>query len=600
MLLGVTSDETNLEWLGAVLPLDDVESSDIDLVGRFTEFIDRLQVVLMSLRAPHTAGDWASTFESAFDWLTDVAEKDRWQHAQAGRAIADSVEGAGDAVLSPADIRVMVSDLLRPRATRSNFRTGEITIATLVPMRFVPHEVVAILGLDDEAFPRVGSIHGDDILAIDPCIGERDARSEDRQLLLDAIMSATNHLVVCYTGTDPTTGERRPPSPPLADLIDTVRATLAEDAEVVTHQPLQPFDPVNFVAAKPFSFDPTAHAGAVALRQQPAPTPPFLPGRLAEEQVQQVELDDLVSFFVNPTGAFLRQRLGVVIPRADETPADAIPLSLDGLQKWDIGDRMLAAVLAGKDLEQVRESERRRGLLPPGELGRQILSDIAAGVGVIAKAAQEHTGDEQPDSVDVSVQLGDVRLRGTVSDLYEKTVFSASYSRLSTKHRISAWVRLLAVVAATGDTDWNAISLGRAADDARAARRATHSAPEDAAQLLRQLIDVRASGLREPLPLGLGTSAAYAENSTWNLDEARQKAREEWTSDGRGSYRKIRENDDSAICTVYGDDAPFSTWWDAPAPPDERWTPDEPSRFVQLALRVWRPLLEREEVLRVR
>lgn len=236
----------------------------------------------------------------------------------------------------------------------------------------------------------------------------------------------------------------------------------------------------------------------------------------------------------------------------------------------------------------------------PGELGRQILSDIAAGVGVIAKAAAEHVGDKQSDSVDVSVQLGDVRLRGTVNDLCEKVVFAASYSRLSSKHRISAWVRLLAVVAATGDTNWNAVTVGRAADDARAARRATHSAPEDAAQLLRALIDVRAAGLREPLPLGVRASAAYAELSTWNLSEAHEKAREEWTSQGQGSYRKIRENDDSAICTVYGDDAPFSKWWDVPAPPDELWTPDEPSRFVQLALRVWRPLLDCEEVHYVR
>ena len=73
-------------------------------------------------------------------------------------------------------------------------------------MRFVPHRVVAIIGLDDEAFPRNASIQGDDILALDPCLGERDPRSEDRQLLLDAVMSATDHLLICYTGADPITG----------------------------------------------------------------------------------------------------------------------------------------------------------------------------------------------------------------------------------------------------------------------------------------------------------------------------------------------------------------------------------------------------------
>jgi exodeoxyribonuclease V gamma subunit len=489
---------------------------------------------------------------------------------------------------------------VRPRATRSNFRTGEITIATLIPMRFVPHKVVAIVGLDDEAFPRVGSIHGDDVLAVDPCVGERDARSEDRQLLLDAIMSATDHLVICYTGADPTTGEGRPPSPPLADLIDTIRATIAEGADVVTHQPLQPFEASNFVAAQPFSFDPLARSGASVLREPMVPVPPFLPARLAEESLEQVEVDDLISFFVNPIGAFLRQRLGVVIPRAEEDPADALPLALDGLQKWDIGDRMLDAVLSGIPLEQVRAAELRRGTLPPGELGRQILSDIAAGVGVIANAAAEHIGVQRSEAIDVSMQLGDIQLRGTVNDLYGHTALSASYSRLSSKHRISAWVRLLAVAAATGDPSWEAVTLGRAADDIRSARRAILSTPDDAAALLRALIDVRTAGLREPLPLGVRSSAAYAEVFGWNIDEAYQKAREEWTSAGRGTFRKRQENDESAIRTVYGDDAPFTILWDRPAPSDQKWIPSQPSHFVQLALRVWRPLLDCETIRSVR
>ena len=600
ILLGVTSDETNLEWLGSTLPLDDVESSDVDLAGRFAEFIDRLHAVLASLRVSHPVSEWSTTFEEALDWLTEVAESDRWQRIQAGRALSDVAKGADSITASPADIRALLSDLLRPQATRSNFRTGEITVATLIPMRFVPHKVVAILGLDDEAFPRVGSIHGDDILAINPCIGERDPRSEDRQLLLDAIMSATSHLVVCYTGADPATGERRPPSPPLADLIDTIRQTVAEGSKVVTYQPLQPFDPVNFAAAQPFSFDPTARAGALALRERPIARQPFLPGRLAEEPAEQVELDELVNFFVNPTGAFLRQRLGIVIPRMEEDPGDALPLTMDGLQKWEIGDRMLSAVLAGKDLRQVMHAEIRRGTVPPGELGRQIVSDIAAGVRVIATTAAEYIEGQSSESIDVSMQFDGIQLRGTVNDLYGNALLSASYSRLSSKHRISAWVRLLAIAAATGESNWQAITLGRAADDNQGARRAVLDTPDDAAAVLRALIDIRAAGLREPLPLGVRTSAAYAELSSWNLDEAYQKAKDEWTSDGLGTYRKNQENSEPAICTVYGNDAPFTILWDMPAPPDHQWIDDEQSHFVQLAMRVWRPLLDCETVRSVR
>ena len=60
----------------------------------------------------------------------------------------------------------------------------------MVPMRSVPHRVVCLLGLDDGVFPRAGSVDGDDVLARDPMTGERDVRSEDRQLFLDAILAA--------------------------------------------------------------------------------------------------------------------------------------------------------------------------------------------------------------------------------------------------------------------------------------------------------------------------------------------------------------------------------------------------------------------------
>ena len=61
----------------------------------------------------------------------------------------------------------------------------------MVPMRSVPHRVVCLLGLDDGVFPRTAREDGDNVLAREPAVGERDPRSEDRQLMLDAMLAAT-------------------------------------------------------------------------------------------------------------------------------------------------------------------------------------------------------------------------------------------------------------------------------------------------------------------------------------------------------------------------------------------------------------------------
>ena len=52
--------------------------------------------------------------------------------------------------------------------------------------------------------------------------GERDIRSEDRQLLLDAIGAATEKLVITYTGANEYSGQDRPPAVPLAELLDAL------------------------------------------------------------------------------------------------------------------------------------------------------------------------------------------------------------------------------------------------------------------------------------------------------------------------------------------------------------------------------------------
>ena len=48
-LVGVTMADERQRLVGGVLPLDDVDSGDIELVGRFAEFIDRLDAAVTAL-----------------------------------------------------------------------------------------------------------------------------------------------------------------------------------------------------------------------------------------------------------------------------------------------------------------------------------------------------------------------------------------------------------------------------------------------------------------------------------------------------------------------------------------------------------------------
>ena len=218
------SDDSHA-WIDTTLPLDDVGSNRVELAGQLAEYVDRLQHVVESLTGARPLREWLTALGDGIDLLARVDDDDAWQTSQLQREFGDVLTSAGpraDTVMRLPDIRALLDRHLAGRPTRANFRTGTLTVCTMVPMRSVPHRVVCLVGLDDGVFPRLGVVDGDDVLARDPMTGERDIRSEDRQLLLDAIGAATEKLVITYTGANEYSGQERPPAVPLAELLDTL------------------------------------------------------------------------------------------------------------------------------------------------------------------------------------------------------------------------------------------------------------------------------------------------------------------------------------------------------------------------------------------
>ena len=228
LLAGVAMSDDTGAWLGRTLPLDDVGSGQVDLAGRVVELVRRLREVTDQLTGAHPLEHWLSTLGEAVAALTSVPPSESWQSGQVQRELArvrEDAAGRGDLELRLPDVRAMLDDRLAGRPTRANFRTGTLTVCTMVPMRSVPHRVICLVGLDDGVFPRVGAVDGDDVLARDPLTGERDPRSEDRQLFLDAVLAATDTLVITCTGSNEYSGQERPPAVPVGELLDALDVT---------------------------------------------------------------------------------------------------------------------------------------------------------------------------------------------------------------------------------------------------------------------------------------------------------------------------------------------------------------------------------------
>jgi exodeoxyribonuclease V gamma subunit len=443
--------------------------------------------------------------------------------------------------------------------------------------------VVCLLGLDDGIFPRGGSIDGDDVLARLPRVGERDVRSEDRQLFLDAIMSATERLVITYTGFNESTGHGRPPSVPLRELLDVVNR--AAGADVVQEHRSQAFHPDYLLPGRihehaPFSFDPDAASAARAAageRTPPlvlaslAPGPPAEPGDL--------DLRDLIDVVTQPVRGFLRRRLQIDLPREADEVSDSMPVELDGLTGWQVGDRILHEVLGGRTPADACQYEWRRGTMPPGRYGWRRTLGLAAAVGPLVELFDTSTQGISPEARDIAVDLGSGRrLTGTVTGIYDHRLVRVNYSKLKAKQRLEAWISLVALSAAHPG-HWVARAIGRGEADAPA--RATYAAVDDPMPILTDLVALHDLAMSRVLPLAPDTGRLYAQTAG--------STRPQWMveRDLKDQWRK--ESPATDLVTAWGH---RPSWEELVAVPS---TQGGEHLFGELAVRLWRPALALEQ-----
>lgn len=622
--LGIAMADESLRAIAGVVPFDDVEGGLSDLAGRLVELVARLEAVLAAVADPRPIDLWRDAIGAAADALTAVDRAHEWQRMQLHRVLDDLVDeattahGVSSVAVTLAEIRVMLGDRLSGRPSVTSHRTGDLTISTLVPMRSVPHRVVCLMGLDDGAFPRQTVPDSDDLLLLAPRVGDRDPRSEDRQLLLDALLAATQTLVVTFAGRDERTNEPRPPAVPVDELLDVVDRTVTTDddraprALVTTVHPLAEHDHRNFEVGRlrpgsPWGFHPATLAAARAQRGAAVAPRPFLTDSLPPLDDDVIDLGDLVAFLQHPVKAFVRQRLDVTLPSQGDEPSDAIPATLEPLDRWKVGDEILQQWLAGADPDRTMQMLRARGLVPPGDLADDVLADIRETVDKIRFLCQKRgVAPGTRNSLDVEVELPDGRLlTGTIPDVAidAHRIPAVGYSKVGPKHRLAAWARMLAATAQSPGQPWEAVTIGRYSGwkkglvaQANILPRVPGGEQDVRAYVtthLQRLVDLYDRGMRAPLPLYCATSAKIAQNLREDK-EAHAYVDKEWTTDERPGAFDL-EDRDPYHQLVLGGQVPTDDLFQAICEPDEAgWGAGDDRRVVAYAWRLWEPVLQHE------
>ena len=574
LLLGeALADEAGAS-AGVIAPVDDVESSDVVRVGALAEFVSRVARLVQQCGSRTTASGWVDRFAAIVDALVEAPFEEAWQVRQVHAVLADLRVQAAEApaLLSVHDAIALLDAHFARRGPRPTFGNGSLIVSSLSALAHVPHRVMCLVGLDATSFPRHELADGDDLLGRLEIAGTPDAGSADRHDLFAALLSAEEHVVVVHQGRSSLTNEVHPPAPGLIDLIEFA------GPDAVRHEPLQPFAPALFDAAAPRSFDADALAGARALLGERRAEPDrwsvgYLP--LADPPAAY-DLDLIRQFMVHPAKYFLRRRAQFVPDDATDLPTD-LPLELGGLERWQVGDRVLADVLRGLPLPDALSAEWLRGELPPADLGTRVLEQTRSTLEGILGRLDPAWLREAPTSHPVEVSIDGLRLTGRVATRAD-AVAHVTFSRPRARHLASAWIEALALTVAL-DRVVEGVVVG-----AKTRIRLVPPDPEVAQRHLATLLGLAEEGLQRILPLPAETGHTWASRAHQGADPT-----EGWD-----------------LTNAWGCDSDHDTVWPLVFPKprrpwtatttDEPWAqPGERSQLGSLARLVWLPLVRAEE-----
>jgi exodeoxyribonuclease V gamma subunit len=605
LLLGHALRGDDRELFAGRLPFDDVEGGAAELVGRLAELCSRLFRELERLGSARSLARWRDDLVETLEALVAQDRQNAWQHQKLREVLAELAENAAAAGFEEAVnlevVRALLDDVLDESHPERSFLAGGVTFCAMLPMRSVPFRVVCLLGMSDAAFPR-STQRVDFDLTAGPArrAGDRSRRDDDRYLFLEALLAARDRLIVSYAGQSVRDGSRQPPSVVVSELADylvrtwgSARSGLAGEDErlaafhppLFVRHPLQPFSPRYFDGSdrRLFSYaaaELTAAQSTLGARADPEPlferALPPLEAAAGSERV--LALDELARFVRAPIAYLLNRRLGVVLEDEQLDVPDREPWELDGLETWSVGTLLLELELGGLG-DRGYEVARARGVLPPGAVGQALHQRAESAARALAAEVQRRRGTARSESLRVSHRLpSGVRLVGQVGERWAGGRVVYSYSKLSSRHVVSAWVRHLALSALGTNEATYVVARDTQNRAPCVTRRLRPVANADAE--LEKLCALYQAGQSEPLLLFPEASCAYAKA----LLEG--KAESQALYEARRAFQDERRFDEH-VQRVLG----------------ESWEPGQPAPFAfptrasfeELARQVFLPLLSHWE-----
>jgi exodeoxyribonuclease V gamma subunit len=555
LLLGYAMPPGGGQLVGDTVALDRVEGLAGGTLGRLATLLDRLAEWKRRLETSRSLSNWQSLLGRMTDVFLDAGsdEAGLQQILDSLNMVSTLAGTAGfEHEVAVSVVTREIERLVEDASGSSGFRAGGVTFCSLDAARCLPQRVVALLGMNEGAFPRRDRALGFDLMSRQRQIGDVSPRDTDRQLFLDALLAANDRLIVTYQGQDVRGKSQRSPSIVVEELLDLLdrcdtppasqlrtsdtafvttdvpaspkhslnrdQSTFSAESEqrseqieqsqgrnydalrdtICVRHPLQSFSPAYFDGEdeRLVSFDERSLDAARKLAGDPVAPPRFADRPLElDDDSREIRIDELARLILEPWRLFLAAT-GVGSLEISSNIKDRAALLLDGLDRWQLGDEWLDRLLLDELTEHtIAHVLQRGGSVPDSGLGSILLGQIgseAAGIVAQMRDANFVPGRER---LEIDLDLDRFRVTGRVDYWSSAGLRQVTFSTIEVRQQLKLWLHHLLASAVSSSAGQPAVMLGRG--QSRIAFRGLD--PETARTRLTRLAELVEMARRSPL-----------------------------------------------------------------------------------------------------
>ncbi len=555
MLLGLVLPATPGLAPGLAAPFE--AGVPLELTGRWLHLLGRLRHWLGELRRGGDVEVWerrlrqliADLFgeggEASAELPDLLAAIDAWRTAAAGCPLS----------LEAPVVAAVLREALGAESGRFGHRSGALTISALEPMRAIPYPVIVLMGLEAGVFPRQGDRPAFHLMEAQRQLGDPHPADQDRYVLMEALLSARDHLLISWSCRDDRTGAALPPASPVGQWLQWLAAQLGTGTwqRLLVEHPANPLDRLQFLpqaGREPPSCDRRLLEAVRRLAGDPPKPPTGLLGGDSPPAPPAAPRDDAFSdlrdWLVAPQKHWLRS-LGL---RPGEWER-----RIDDLEALSLGERerssLLRGVLQRNDTEpQARPPasaadwqafSRGQGLLPPKAAGAIAAEALQLRWSSLQNAL-EALGPPRRASHRWGPWQAPVGWRGD-------TVVLVHTAQARVGHRLELWLQLLLAAADDGlpaSPPRRGVLIARQADVFAPVLELTPPDPGAARNEIERLAALQQAWRAPGWPVPPETGWSYVAAETKKAGDGRPRAASTW--EGSGFSRGEREREEMEAC----------------------------------------------------